>query len=63
MVIIKKRTTVTPTEAHIEVYADSLSELTSDIISPTTIAPGSVAYDSNGNVAIYTSEEVWNTVQ
>ena len=63
MVIIKKRTTVTPTEAHIEVYTDDLSELTSDIISPTKIAPGSVAYDANGNVAIYTSNETWNSVQ
>ena len=63
MVIIKKRYSTSETEAHIEVYADSLSELTSDILGSITIAPGSVAYDSNGDVAIYTSNETWNTVQ
>ena len=63
MVYIKKRHSTSDTEAHIEVYTDSLLELTSDIISPTKIAPGSVAYDANGNVAIYTSNETWNSVQ
>lgn len=50
-------------EARIEVYVDSLLELTSDLLGETRIEPGSVAYDSNGNVAIYTSNETWNTVQ
>lgn len=63
MVVIKKRYSVNVGEARIEVYADSLLELTSDLLGETRIEPGSVAYDSNGDVAIYTSNETWNTVQ
>lgn len=63
MVVIKKRYSVNVGEARIEVYVDSLLELTSDLLGETKIEPGSVAYDSNGNVAIYTSNETWNTVQ
>lgn len=67
MIIVKKCIYVKPTVAHLNLYADAISELSSGTIPdlPTgyTIEPGSVAYDVNGNVAIYSSEGTWNTVE
>lgn len=66
MIIVKKIDNVDVNTVSIQVYADNLSELGSTIpgvSSDKQIQAGSLAYDSNGNVAIYNSSNTWVTVQ
>lgn len=66
MIIVKKIDNVDKDTVSIQVYADTLSELGTTIPgvpTGTNIQPGSLAYDSNGNVAIYNSSNTWVTVQ
>ena len=66
MIIIKKIDNVDKETVSVQVYADALSELSGTIPgvpSGATIQAGSIAYDANGNLAIYNSQGSWVTVQ
>jgi hypothetical protein len=66
MIIVKRIDNVDNDTVSVQVYADTLSELGTSIPGvpkDKAIQPGSLAYDSNGNVAIYNSSNTWVTVQ
>lgn len=67
MIIVKDCKYIDATLLHVKLYADAISELTNGPIEGIPegykIQPGSFAYDVNGNVAIYSSEGTWNTVE
>lgn len=66
MIIVKKIDNVDKNTVSIQVYADALSELSDTIPGVpdgVSVQAGSLAYDANGNIAIYSSSGVWNTLQ
>lgn len=56
---------INETDCVVEIYADSKAEVTADMVVEgleRTIAPGSVCYTADGNVAIYKSTGEWSWI-
>lgn len=64
LVVIKGPNT-NDTDSVVEIYADTKSEVTPDMVVEglnRAIAPGSMCYTADGQIAIYTSTGEWSWI-